>query len=238
MKFKIKVPRILKSVKYSLGAVNCSYLITGIILLLCGIIVLVSYKEYDLFITQKFYDVPAFAIAIGTIIIVSSALGFYAAMSQDFYFVIGYVAVSAIVLILEMTLVIIGYGLWNNVSSEIRQTMTNSRQFYGERIEHTAAWDNLQMGFECCGVSGRHDWRNGVPVSCCHIDYGVVSPFECTQTNAYTTGCLSALSEWLSYKAYAMAVTSLVVICFQIVNTAVACWLAYRTKYEDVDLES
>ncbi|CAH2990887.1 unnamed protein product [Chilo suppressalis] len=235
---KIKVPKFFKSVKYCLGAVNCLYLLTGITLLLCGVTVLVKFKQYDLFITQKFHNVPSFAIATGTIIILSSALGFYAAISQDFHYVAGYVVVSAVVLIFEVALVTVSYGLWNNVATLIRTPMTQTRLLYGERIEVNAAWDRLQTEFECCGVSGRHDWRVGeVPVSCCHIDYGTVSPFYCTQANAYTTGCGRALGDWLSFNAYSMAVTSLVVICFQIFNTAAACWLAYRLKNDEVELE-
>ncbi|RVE54768.1 hypothetical protein evm_000535 [Chilo suppressalis] len=155
-----------------------------------------------------------------------------------YYFSLQYVVVSAVVLIFEVALVTVSYGLWNNVATLIRTPMTQTRLLYGERIEVNAAWDRLQTEFECCGVSGRHDWRVGeVPVSCCHIDYGTVSPFYCTQANAYTTGCGRALGDWLSFNAYSMAVTSLVVICFQIFNTAAACWLAYRLKNDEVELE-
>jgi hypothetical protein len=56
-------------------------------LLISGIAVLIINKQYDVFVTQRFFNVPSFAIATGVIIILSSALGFYAALSEQFAFV-------------------------------------------------------------------------------------------------------------------------------------------------------
>ncbi|KAL4714072.1 hypothetical protein ACJJTC_008426 [Scirpophaga incertulas] len=236
---KFKIPSCLKSVRYCLGAINCLYLLTGILLLLCGVAVLVINKKFDLFVTQRFYNVPGFAISTGVIIIVSSALGFYAAFTENFYFVASYVVLSLAMLIFDVAAVIVAYGLKNDVVSEIRGAMSGTIQLYEQRREIAVTWDNLQMGFQCCGVTGRHDWYSDrIPVSCCHIDYGTVSPFECSLAKAYTTSCVSALSEWLGFNAQALAVTAVVVTCIQVCNTAVAAWLAYRVKYEDIDLES
>ncbi|XP_059060704.1 leukocyte surface antigen CD53-like [Achroia grisella] len=236
---KFKVPKLLKSVRYSLGAINGLFLVTGIIMLITGVAILVQYLHYELLITDKFFSLPRFAVSIGVIIILVSILGFYGAVSESFYFIAAYVVLLIIVLIFEMSVVIVSYGLKNNAASEIRATMEESRQLYGSRREITIIWDDMQMNFECCGVAGRHDWSNSqVPVSCCYIEYGTVSPFECGLSNAYTTGCAAALGEWLSYKARALAITSLIVTCLQVLITAAAAWLAYRSKYSGVELES
>lgn len=80
--------------------------------------------------------------------------------------------------------------------------------------------------FECCGVVGRFDWvSNQIPISCCHIDYGTISPFECNTANAYSEGCASALGDWLAYNAYVMAVSALVATCLQVSNVSmVVSW--------------
>ncbi|KAL0841816.1 hypothetical protein ABMA28_014061 [Loxostege sticticalis] len=237
--FKLRVPKFLKSVRYCLATVNGLFLLTGLLLLSVGIAVLVVYQEYDEFITQQFFTIPRFVIATGVIIILTAVLGFYGAYSEEFYFIAAYVILTLIVLIFELAIVITSFGLRNGASTEIRSTMTASRQQYEVRREVAVLWDNLQMGYECCGVVGRHDWpTNRVPVSCCNIDYGTISPFECTTLNAYERGCANALGEWLSHNAHILAYISLVVMIIQVLVVAAAGWLAYRSKYEEVELES
>ncbi|XP_052756294.1 leukocyte surface antigen CD53-like [Galleria mellonella] len=236
---KIKVPKFFKSVRYSLAAINGLFLLTGILMLLVGVTILVQYLNYELLITKKFFTLPRFAIGIGVIILLVSVLGFYGAISEGFYYIAAYVILLIVVLIFEMSIVIASYGLKNNAVSEIRTTMEETRQLYGSRKEITVLWDELQMNYECCGVTGRHDWiSNQIPVSCCHIDYGTVSPFECGLANAYSTGCAAALGQWLSYKAHVLAIISLLVTCLQVLITAAAGWLAYRSKFSEVQLES
>lgn len=77
------------------------------------------------------------------------------------------------------------------------------------------------LQFQCCGVQGRGDWiSNQIPVSCCFIDYGTISPFECNNSNAHNTGCAPLLGEWLSYNAYVIAVCAVVATCFQVSNVS------------------
>lgn len=80
--------------------------------------------------------------------------------------------------------------------------------------------------FQCCGVAGRFDFASHeIPVSCCHIDYGTVSPFECGTLNAYDRGCATELGGWLAGKANALAIVALVVTCIQ-----VSVWLKFRVR--------
>ncbi|CAH0718810.1 unnamed protein product, partial [Brenthis ino] len=117
--------------------------------------------------------------------------------------------------------------------------MKQSLQQYETRREVAVIWDDLQMGFQCCGVVGRDDWSpSRLPVSCCHIDYGTISPFQCTVFNVYTTGCAAQLGEWLAYNAFAMGVIGAFTTSLQILITAAAAWLAYRSRFEEVELES
>ncbi|KAM3961758.1 23 kDa integral membrane protein [Aphomia sociella] len=236
---KIKVPKLLKSVRYSLAALNGVFLLTGLLLLCVGIAVLVQYTDYELLITKQFFTIPRFVIGTGVIILLVSILGFYGAISESFYFIAAYVLLLIVVLVFELSIVIVSHGLKSDPASNIRTTMVQTLQLYGSRRDIAVLWDDLQMGYECCGVAGRHDWvSNQIPVSCCHIDYGTISPFECNLANAYSTGCAAALGEWLSRKANLLGVTSLIVFCMQIFITAGAGWYAYRSKFSEVELES
>ncbi|XP_072943627.1 uncharacterized protein [Epargyreus clarus] len=214
---KIKVPEFLKSVRYSLAAVNAVFLITGCVLLIVGAVILARHQDYSDLITQRFFTLPGFAIGTGVIILLTSILGFYAAISEHFYFILGYIALLLVVLVFEIAITITGYGLRSGAATEIRDTMLQSLAQYRNRIEVAKIWDDLQMEFQCCGVGGRDDYLSSlIPVTCCHIDYGTVSPFVCTLQTAYRTGCASELGEWLSHNLFIIAVLALVVTVVQI----------------------
>lgn len=73
------------------------------------------------------------------------------------------------------------------------------------------------LQYDCCGVDGAYNWpQDGIPISCCHIDIGVVGTFNCTGVNANNLGCANALGDWLGYNAHVVAVTSLVATCLQV----------------------
>ncbi|XP_052737803.1 leukocyte surface antigen CD53-like [Bicyclus anynana] len=234
----MRVPKVLKSVRYSLVAVNSLFLITGVILLITGLVVLSKFNVYDIFVTTKFFTVPNFAIATAAIIFATSILGYYGAISEQFYFIAAYVVLLVIILIFEITITVLGFQLQNKVSREIQRPMSQSIDQYGLNMNVNVAWDNLQMGFQCCGVTGEQNWPfNRLPVTCCHMNPGTVSPFNCTSALTYQTGCQSVLSQSLANNAYSIGVTAAFVTCLQALITGAAGWLAYRSKFEEVELE-
>ncbi|KAI5634665.1 tetraspanin family domain-containing protein [Phthorimaea operculella] len=237
MAFSVLKP--FKSVKYVLGTVNVLFLLTGLLLIIVGTVVLVFNNEYEALITRRFFTMPAFVIATGVIICLSSLVGFYAAISQSFYFIAAYTILLIIVLVFEISMVIVAYGMEGNAASQISDIMQESRKQYGSLYQISQMWDDLQREFSCCGVGGRFDYASSlIPLSCCHIDYGVVGEFRCETSNAYTIGCAEALGELLSYNSHVVAVSALVATCIQIPVTAIAAWMTYRTKFHEVELES
>lgn len=48
-------------------------------------------------------------------------------------------------LIFEIAIIIVAFGLYNDASSDIRSPMSQSIQYYETRIEVARTWDNLQM---------------------------------------------------------------------------------------------
>ncbi|XP_049866862.1 CD63 antigen-like [Pectinophora gossypiella] len=144
-----------------------------------------------------------------------------------------------VVLVFEISMVTVAYRLEGNSASEIQSTMLGSLQQYSTRIEVARMWDDLHREFECCGARNRFDFQSDrIPVSCCHIDYGQVGNFTCTVTNAHTLGCASALGDELNYYAFVIAVSAVVATSLQVPLTALAAWMAYRAKYQEVELES
>ncbi|KAJ8722917.1 hypothetical protein PYW07_004097 [Mythimna separata] len=234
-----RVPKVLKSVRYSLAAVNGVFLLTGLLFLIVGATVLVTYKEYEPILTKRFFRVTGLVVATGVIILLGSALGFYSAVSQQFYFVAGYVALLLVTLILEIAIMIVAFSLSNAAMEEIQVPMTETIQLYRNREDITEMWDDLQRGFQCCGVQDHTNWiQSQLPISCCPIEYGAISPFECTKDNAFKVGCALLLGEKLSYNAYVIAICAVVATCLQVLLSLMGGYLAYRSKFEEVELES
>lgn len=65
----------------------CSQL-TGIVLLIVGILVLERNSNYEDLITYRFFALPGLAVGTGVFIIFISVLGSFAAISEKFYFII------------------------------------------------------------------------------------------------------------------------------------------------------
>ncbi|KAI8435283.1 hypothetical protein MSG28_003622 [Choristoneura fumiferana] len=236
---EMKVPKIFKLVRYNLAAVNSVFVLTGVVLLIVGIVVLVKNTEYEDLITNRFFTLPGFAVATGVIILFVSVLGYYAAISEKFYFIAGYVALLLVILIFEMSITIAAFKLKDEATSAIRAPMVASIQLYESRRDIARLWDELHRDFECCGAVSVNDWRlTSIPVSCCHIDYGTISPFDCVMGSTYPEGCMAVLGAWLSNNANVLAVTALVFTIMQIILTAISGWLAWRSKFETVELES
>ncbi|XP_038215641.1 tetraspanin-1-like [Zerene cesonia] len=213
--------------------------IKGLILLIIGITYLVKHRAYEDLLTNRFFTLPAFVIATGCIIFLIAALGFYGAFSEHFYAVAAYAVFMLAILIFEMSITIVAFGLRKDAVAEIRTPMAQSLNLYESRREIARLWDDMQMSYECCGAAGRHDFAsNRIPVSCCHIDYGTVSPFTCNLTNAHVTGCAIALGGSLSNNAYVIGIIGALFTCIQAILTAMSGWLAWRSKFEEVELES
>ncbi|KAJ8725434.1 hypothetical protein PYW08_003617 [Mythimna loreyi] len=237
--FNFKVPKVLKSVKYSLAAVNGVFLLTGFLFLIVGITVLVTFKEYDALLTKRFFNVTGLVLATAVIILLGSGLGAYSAITKEFYFVAGYVALLLVTLILEISIMIAAFSLRNDATEELRQPMSQTLQQYFNRVEISQMWDDLQREFECCGIVGRDDWRpNLLPISCCFINIGTISPFQCTASNSYGVGCAALLGATLSYSAHVIAICAVVATCLQVLMSLMAGYLAYRSKFEVVELDS
>ncbi|KAI8430754.1 hypothetical protein MSG28_000922 [Choristoneura fumiferana] len=138
----------------------CVHDLTGVVLLIVGIVVLVKNTEYEDLITNRFFTLPGFAVATGVVILFVSVLGYYAAISEKFYFIAGYVALLLVILIFEMSITIAAFKLKDEATSAIRAPMVASIQLYESRRDIARLWDELHRDIILTAISGWLAWRS------------------------------------------------------------------------------
>ena len=125
-------------------------------------------------------------------IILNCFLGFIATLKNRTDFLKIFIALLALIVLLELIAAIVGFTLRNKGDQQLRKRLLDSLKDYKEGKEDVVReWDLLQQQWSCCGVNQSSDWQNEVkmeqpPKSCCLND-------NCqTMTNAtayFDNGC-------------------------------------------------
>nr|XP_034840415.1 uncharacterized protein LOC117996466 [Maniola hyperantus] len=145
-RFKMKCKGLrcsdLKSTKFLMSTTTTMFTLTGLLLLILGIVILENYNEYDLFLGPGFFVLPRFVIATAVFILFTAVLGFYGAISQKYKIVVAYVALLVTILICELTITILAFQMKGNASMNIYSQMR--RHHNSVDGSSLLAWDNLQ----------------------------------------------------------------------------------------------
>ncbi|XP_045784375.1 leukocyte surface antigen CD53-like [Maniola jurtina] len=220
----------LKTTKFLISTTTTIFALTGLLLLILGIIVLGNYNEYYLFLGPYFFVVPRFVIVTAVFIFFTAVLGFYGAISEKYKIVLAYLALLVTILIFELSITILAFQLEEDAFGYINQQIQRDQFPFSDR-SFLLAWDDLQREKRCCGIYGRGKYDiHPLPITCCYIPAGARSPFECTTDNAYYATCDSRLSHFMGKYAYIIGVVAATVTCLQVIIVAVVSWIAYRLK--------
>ncbi|KAK4807265.1 hypothetical protein QYF61_006326 [Mycteria americana] len=127
------------------------------------------------------------------------------------------------------------------VRSVLEDGLWDAMHKYGEDEPATAAVDELQRDFACCGVNNYTDWatierfrfNNTVPRSCCRVNTTScnVRPSPAT---VYEKGCLQSIEAWMKKNILIVAAVALGIAFFEILGIIFACCLmkGIRSGYE------
>merc|ERR1712038_157275 len=101
----------------------------------------------------------------------------------------------------------------------IKETMAD----YGTDDTITAAWDDIQTEYECCGVDGPDDWDiagvDDLPDSCCSWQE---DPVTCKQDTSRLSGCFTKFEDLIAQNEHLIfAIVSLTLISL-VVSAALA----------------
>ncbi|XP_043289728.1 CD151 antigen-like isoform X2 [Venturia canescens] len=169
--------------KYVLHIYNVVLFLSGLVVGGIGIWTVISKHSYISLMSTSTYPILAYAlVAAGALAIIASWLGCGGVSSENRCVLLVYIFVVMGVLVLEAGVGALARLYEEQVGPELKMTL--NRTFldnYSVRSRETAAIDQMQIEFKCCGALRFEDWldsewakdedvmRDGsrVPDSCC-----------------------------------------------------------------------
>jgi len=215
--------------KYILWAANFAVFALSVASLGVGIYALVDGEGLSDFLDQLqieedlniIYLASIFIIVVSSFVLLITFLGCCGALKES-RCMLGAYAFCVIVLVGCMIggIVLAGSGTTLDVLKDpIKDTMGE----YGSDDTITAAWDDIQTEYECCGVDGPDDWAlanvNPLPDSCCSWQE---NPEACEVDQSRLSGCFTKFEDLISQNEHLIyAIVSLTLISL-VVSAALA----------------
>ena len=150
----------------------------GILLFITGCVVTSQYNLFLDFITGKYTESSVFLILLGIVVIIVSAVGFYASLKSHYVLMTTFLTVMIICVICEAIGSITMFALNQDSQQQTKirnKLVTGLAEYEVTPNSVSEAWDMIQTELDCCGVSGARDFRESpfymekqhLPVSCC-----------------------------------------------------------------------
>ncbi|XP_034950333.1 CD63 antigen-like [Chelonus insularis] len=223
----------MTTIKYLLFIFNFIFSITGIILIVVGIVVVVKSNELNQFSDDKMLATAVVLIITGFIIFFIAFLGCWGAIRESSCLLIAFGIALILIFIVEMAIGIASAVLKDTLSDTLKTGLKSSLNDY-TKDEVKKNWDNFQTELKCCGVDSADDW-NGVlaedtyPVSCCDgID-------PCLKVNTHKDGCLKILVKNLHSNSKLLIGIGIGIAFIEVAGIILACCLASAIKKQKGD---
>ncbi|MEQ2277496.1 Tetraspanin-7 [Xenotaenia resolanae] len=147
-----------------------------------------------------------------------------------------YAMFLTLVFLAELVAGVSGFIFRHEIKAKIGVAYNSAVTSYNGTDKKSAAVDDLQRKLHCCGKQNFTDWKNtsyfkenGIPVSCCKIDKcspETLKDLDKAQTEVYTTGCFSLVTNMLEANLGVIAGVSFGIAFFQLIGIFLACCLS------------
>lgn len=105
------------------------------------------FHDYTHFLTDQFFSVPSFLIAIGIIIFIIAFFGCCGAVRENYCMILTFAVLMVIVFILELAAGISGYVLRNDTEALVRAELQGTMKAYiAQEKDIIYIWDHVQRG--------------------------------------------------------------------------------------------
>jgi len=190
---------------------NLVFWITGLALLIVGILTKFSFGYMMKLSTEINYDLaPYIIIGCGVFVILVGFLGCWAAVKEHGWALKIYMFVLIVLFIAEIIGAITGYILRKKMDSGLKKGITNGVDNYYSNVDLKDAMDQIQTKLHCCGATSYKDYFQNkttgnstveiesVPKSCCIKDdstckYANLKDIPEDKMGINTKGCYDTL---------------------------------------------
>ncbi|KAL5259538.1 hypothetical protein ACHWQZ_G009856 [Mnemiopsis leidyi] len=217
------------TIRVILFGLNFCTLLTGGVLLGCGVYVRISVNKFTDVDDVSAIDVAAyFLIALGCLVVVVSLFGCLGACLQNHVLLAFYFTLMLVLLLLQIAIGILYAVERSEIESQIDEAVKKTIDNYGDGTSSAdQAVDAIQELLSCCGYESKMDYNLDViinlPKSCCQD-----SPIVCTIANSYNDGCKSKINDFLGSQSMLVIIVVCSVAVFEILTMLAACYLRRR----------
>lgn len=210
----------MSMVKYILFVFNLLCALGGIAILAVGVAFLLRVGDIEkIFEEWNVQVVPILFIVIGAIIFIVAFFGCCGAIKESHCMTVTYSTFLMIMLLAQIVLAIVVFvyiGDLQTATHDVLARLWANRATGG----NPQVWDNIQSTLKCCGFNGPSDWAPTIPPSCC------ASGNACLITDAFGTGCNSAVNEFIGTSGNIIGAVALGVAGIELIGFIFACCLA------------
>lgn len=237
----------ITAVKYLLFFFNLVFAVTGLLLLLTGLVVQSVYSHYLDFLSHRLLSPPVLLTALGAIIFSVSFFGCCGAIKESHVLTRVFTLLLGAIFFCELLAMLAAYHMRDQMLHSIERRMeAGMRNFFrGGYKGVSETWNVVQHELECCGTQSYTDWinttfsaRENVPDSCCLSDVvgcglGILNlGRHQASMKVHTRGCLEVLGYQLSENSSAIGGLTFIVALIQFVGMALSFCLANSIRKE------
>ncbi|CAD7081998.1 unnamed protein product [Hermetia illucens] len=164
-------------------------------------------------------DLAYVLIACGAVMFLLSFLGYCGALQESTCLLTTYGILMILILLAELTVGGLAIGYKTRTKDETMKFLQSTiTRYYSYSTSNqtdvvTAAWNEIMIDLNCCGVQNYKDFESSpawnankgnrtVPETCCILENGMLKDPNCpntpTDANSYMNkGCFEAMVEWL-----------------------------------------
>ncbi|XP_078057188.1 CD63 antigen [Mustelus asterias] len=224
----------MKCVKYLMFIFNFLFWISGIALIVVGILVQTKVNGTLHISSVAASGAPIVLIVVGVVINFVAFFGCCGAWKENYCMVTTFAVLLILIFIVEIAAAITGYVFKDKIRGAFESSFNETMKNYNTS-ENAKNIDNLQQQFHCCGSARYTDWfpPNRVPDSCCKVPV-LHCGRNVTASNIYQEGCVSLINTWLQNNIVIVAGVALGIALFQLLGIIFACVLmkGIRSGYE------
>ncbi|XP_014293054.1 CD63 antigen isoform X1 [Halyomorpha halys] len=196
--------------------------------------------QFGQFVSSGVLGPPIVLIVLGGVIFFIAFLGCCGAIKENFYMLIAFAVLLAIIFVIEIAVGIAASISKDEFTGAMRDGLRASMLNYTKTKLDRQTWDNLHKSLQCCGVDSPRGWgavvgEGQVPESCCkeQPQVPVVSdPPTCPIIGAYPGGCYEKMRVQVKDNIIIIMGVGLGIAVIELAGIVLACCLASSVKKE------